>query len=245
MLIIETLLVIVGVVVAWISPARCSELFARVEVLLTRLARRKRFTVGLCAIVARLLLVPMLPIPTPGLPDEFGYLLLGNTISQFSLTNPPTPCGDPSRIILQFGSLRTLRNISPGRGIALAIGGEPPGIALCRATVLVCFALVAVGLAASWLHIPLSGARTWRSTKVQHTLTKAGRCYLILVKYPEPDSGPVTCWVQTMRMSTDIVWPFDMGQQNGALIHYFKDHKVWLPQAGALPPTRLQGAWMH
>ena len=143
--------------------------------------------------------------------------------------------------------------------------GKPTGIALCRATVLICFALIAVRLAASKLHIPLSGARTWCSQDfqltdrayLQHRLTKAGGRHLILVKYPEPDPGPITYWVSNDADidGSPIVWAFDMGQENRELIHYFKDRRVWLLQAGTLAPklspvfaesnSELQGAEAH
>ncbi len=73
-------------------------------------------------VVLRLMLLPVHPIPTPMVTDEMSYVLLGDTLSHFRLTNPPHPLHQFFETYFVLHQ-PTYSSIYPlGQGIALAIG---------------------------------------------------------------------------------------------------------------------------
>jgi len=88
---LEFCLTTIAVALAFCWPGIGSGTFSWVESLFSKLAHRKGIsviTVGLTALLLRVAILPICPIPLPFIPDDFSFLLAAETFASGRLTNP-------------------------------------------------------------------------------------------------------------------------------------------------------------
>ena len=147
LMLIEGGLTAIAVAIAFCWPRLGSASFSRIERLFAGLAKRRRLSVivvGVSALLLRLALLPLCPVPQPFVQDDFSFLLAGDTFASGRLTNV-TPAIWTHLESFQITMKPTYMSMYfPAQGLVLAAGKiltGVPWVGILLTTALMCAAI--------------------------------------------------------------------------------------------------------
>jgi len=144
---IELGLVLVSVALAFGSSHNQPRWLSAAETAFRGFAQKRAlsvFVVGLLALLARVAVLPLLPVPEPHITDEFSHLLLADTLMHLRLANPVHP------MWIHFETFQVIMHPSyasmypPAQGLFLALGRLLSGNAfagVCLSVAVLCAAI--------------------------------------------------------------------------------------------------------
>src|SRR5258708_7157769 len=147
LILIEGGLTAIAFAVAFCLPRLGSAWFSRVERAFGRLARRKNLSVavvGSAALLLRLAILPLCPIPQPFVHDDFSFLLAANTFASGRLANPTPPMWTHFESFHITMQPTYMSMYFPAQGLVLAAGkvlAGHPWFGLLVVTALMCSAI--------------------------------------------------------------------------------------------------------